>query len=42
MRGEAGLGLAAQDVGNAGGQTTDGLSFGINQDPFLLDGLLVG
>ena len=42
MRGEAGLGLAAQNVGYAGGQATYGLSFGINQHPFFLNGLLVG
>ena len=42
MRGERRLGLAAQDVGHAGSQATNGLAFGINQHPFLLDGLLVG
>ena len=42
VRGVAGLGLAAQNVGHAGSQATYGLSFGINQHTFLLDGLLVG
>ena len=42
MRGVAGLGLATQDVGHTGSQTAYGLSFGINQHPFLLDGLLIG
>ena len=42
VRGVARFGLAAQDVGHTGSQTAYGLSFGINQHPFLLDGLLVG
>ena len=42
VRGVARLGLAAQDVGNAGSQATYGLSLSVNEDPFLLDGLLVG
>ena len=42
MRGVARCGLAAQDVGHAGGQTTHGLVLGINEHPFLLDGVLVG
>ena len=36
------LGLAAQDVGHTGSQTAYGLILGINEHPFLLDGLLVG
>ena len=40
--GEARFGLASQDVGHAGSQTSDGLILGINQNPFLLDGVLVG
>lgn len=42
MRGVAGLGLAAQDVGHTGSQTTYGLTLSVNENPFLLDGLLVG
>jgi len=42
VRGEARLGLATEDVGNAGGQTSYGLILGINEHPFLLDGVLVG
>ena len=42
VRSEARFGLASQDVGHAGGQTTYGLVLGINEHPFLLDGVLVG
>lgn len=42
MRGVARFGLAAQDVSYTGSQTAYGLILGINEHPFLLDGLLVG
>jgi hypothetical protein len=42
VRGEARFGLAAEDVGNAGGQASYGLILGINEHPFFLDGVLVG
>ena len=42
MRGVARFGLAAQDVGHTGSQTAYGLILGINEHPFLLNGLLVG
>jgi hypothetical protein len=42
VRGEARLGLATEDVGNTGGQASYGLILGINEHPFLLDGVLVG
>ena len=42
MRGVARFGLAAQDVGYAGSQTAYGLILGINEHPFLLDGVFVG
>ena len=42
VRGVARFGLAAQDVGYAGSQTAYGLILGINEHPFLLDGVFVG
>ena len=42
VRGEARFGLASEDVGYAGGQTSHGLVFCINENPFFGDGVLVG
>lgn len=42
VRGEARFGLATKDVGNTGSQTSNGLILGVNEHPFLLDGILVG
>ena len=42
VRSEARFGLASQDVGNAGCQTSNGLVFCIDKNPFFLYGVLVG